>query len=124
MPAYTFPRAEKLKSKKQISYLFEHGHILKAYPLILRFAQVPRDEVSTKAAFTVSKRKVRSAVVRNLIKRRIRESYRLHKHEIPDHSGWTWNLMFVFTSNEPIPYAKIDKAMNKIIQKLQSIDTR
>jgi ribonuclease P protein component len=72
-------------------------------------------------AFTVSKRNFKRAVKRNLLKRRMREAYRLNKPafyaEIAAKNA-SIALMFVFVGKDIIEYATIEKAMISALKKV------
>ena len=76
----TFPKHQKLKSRKDIKALFEEGKTVTKYPVKLLW--LPLGQQETKAGFAVAKRNFKSAVTRNKIKRLMREAYRLQKQEI------------------------------------------
>jgi len=71
----TFPKAEHLKSQKQIEQLFQSGTVVKAFPIRAIFEYTDRQEGQAKiqAAVSVSKRNFKRAVDRNRIKRLMRE---------------------------------------------------
>ena len=64
-----------LKSEKKIELLFNEGSLIKKEGLLLKFYFFNDDLV--KYGVSVPKKKIKSAVKRNLIKRKIRESVRV-----------------------------------------------
>ncbi len=77
----TFPKEERLNSKKLIQELFEEGSSFYLYPFkLITLPNPDKDSKKHQILISVSKKKFSRAVDRNLIKRRIRESYRLNKH--------------------------------------------
>ncbi|MFW6246341.1 MAG: ribonuclease P protein component, partial [Tangfeifania sp.] len=77
---FTFQKKEKLCSKKQFDKLFADGSSFLVYPLKVVFIETELSgRYPAQAAFTVSKKLFKSAVKRNLLKRRMREAYRLNK---------------------------------------------
>lgn len=118
----SLPREQRLKSKRTITRLFEDGQSGFVYPV--RYVLL-RDEAQSGAEaavmVSVSKRNHRRANVRNLLKRRLRESYRLNKEELREcclSNGENISLGLLYTSNEILDYKIIDNAVKKIIQKL------
>ncbi len=82
---FSFNKLEKLKSKKDIDFLFEHGATVFSYPYKFYYSIKPNDDdnaICIKAGVAVSAKKFKQAVARNTIKRYLRELYRLHKPEL------------------------------------------
>jgi ribonuclease P protein component len=124
----TFDKAEKLCSRKIISALFESGNIFYTScfkvvwgksPLVLpRPAQV---------TFSVSKRGFRLAVTRNLIKRRMRETYRKNKALLYEHLiSINSQIAFVviLRGNSVPDYITIEKSMKEMINKLIALNIK
>lgn len=122
---FTFKKNERLKRKIFIDKLFQKGSAVKSFPL--RIIYLPFDYESfsndlylpktTQIAISVPKKRFKNATDRNLIKRRIRESYRINKHIL----NKPFAIAFVYMSNEKLTYQQIEKAMIKGFEKLDEI---
>jgi ribonuclease P protein component len=142
---FTFKKSERLNSKKVIEQLFdkkgrETSQSVFLYPFRVSYVyEVKSEEFNVESEFdnlstlnsqllthspqiliSVSKRFFKHAVDRNLIKRRTREAYRLNKHlllqkpssQIPAY------IAFVYIAKTIEDYAKIEKSMKAIFQKM------
>ena len=79
---YTFRKEERLCSRKYLDLLFKNGSSFLLYPFRVSylFVDEPAD-VKAQVVINVPKKRYKRAVDRNLLKRRIREAYRLNKEE-------------------------------------------
>lgn len=122
MEEFTLHKEERLCSQKTIEQLFTSGDSFLAYPLKVVFLRTKGDQPSpVQAAFTVSKRNFKRAVKRNILKRRMREAYRLNKAILYGQIGQKERavaLMFVFIGKDIAEYAMIEKAMILAFKKL------
>jgi ribonuclease P protein component len=116
----TFPKHQKLKSRKDIKALFEEGKIVTKYPVKLLW--LPLSQQDTRAGFAVAKRNFKSAVTRNKIKRLMREAYRLQKQEIQGRQK-TFTLLFLYIGKDVASFKAIDKAVVGALKKLPQIQT-
>ena len=124
----TFRKSERLCSKKAISELFEKGNSFYTFPLQVVWLECSQDlTFPAQVAFSVSKRLFRRAVKRNLIKRRLRESYRKNKHllyDILQKENRRINFIIIF-KGETIPdYSETEKMVVTSLNKLVSAITR
>jgi ribonuclease P protein component len=76
---HTFKKEERLCSIKLLDKLFHSGSSFLLYPFRFTWMSIDEQESPVKVVIQVSKRRYKRAVDRNLIKRRIRELYRIHK---------------------------------------------
>jgi ribonuclease P protein component len=112
-PRFSFMKQERLCSKKLIEKLFSEGSSFLIYPLKVVYRESGFSEpVAAKAAFAVSKKLHRKAVNRNLIKRRMREAYRLNKYllysdkDIPQVA-----VIFIYIGKEILDFQYFEKSM-------------
>ena len=120
---YTLSKAERLSWKRYIDLLFLRGQSFVAYPLRVVYLPV-EGTLSVPVSFLVSvpKKKFKRAVKRNLIKRQVREAYRVHKQELYDSlvlSGKQLLVAFIYLDKEIVSFPEIEKAMTKAIRLLQ-----
>lgn len=121
--SYTFGKKEKLCSRKIIDLLFSKGKGFVAYPLRVQMLPVhglPED-VPVQAMFSVSRKRFKRAVKRNLFKRRMREAYRLNKHylcHVVEQRELQLAVAFLYISSDEMDYHAIEKGMKKAIDKL------
>lgn len=123
MGSYSFPKSEKLKSRKSIDGLFEGGESRYVFPLRMMWKrEVHPDNVPIKAGFSVPKKIFKLAVSRNLLKRRMREAYRINSGILKLNNPTShFSLFFVYTSKEIIDYQHIEKAMKKCLEYLKNV---
>ena len=117
-----YSKNEKLKSKKAIDLLFSKGKSINAFPIrVIYTSKSKLDGIPVNAGMTVSKKNIKLAVNRNLIKRRIREAYRLNNNELKSHLkniDNELNIMFIYSSKEILPYALIESKIKVLLTRL------
>ncbi|MCM4167835.1 ribonuclease P protein component [Arenibacter sp. H213] len=118
---FTFPKKEKLKSKKLIEKLFAEGMTVTQYPIRLIYLKTTlEDDAKIKAGVTASKRNFKSAVKRNRIKRLMREGYRLNKHLICNNMESNFAFMFLYLGKEMPVQTKITDTMIRLLNKFKA----
>ena len=126
---FTYTTSERLKSEKKIAQLFKVGQSFPAYPLRLIYTITDSEtqtEFPIQVSFSVPKKKFKLAVDRNLVKRRLRESYRLNKNgvyakisaaENETQQFKNYSFMILYVAKEILSYVEIEKGMKKMLRK-------
>lgn len=70
----------------------------------------------TQFVITVPKRRLRHAVDRVAMRRRMREAYRLNRHLIPE--GTVMDIAFIYVGNGLTSYADAVKSLTKIMARV------
>ncbi|MEL7118995.1 MAG: ribonuclease P protein component [Bacteroidota bacterium] len=119
---FTFKSSERLKSRKVIERMFKEGNSFGQYPLRLVWLESEVQDAGVMVQFTVSvsKKKFPKAVQRNALKRKVKEAFRLNKHQLYEH----WNnekpqyaWMVIYVAKEFQDFQTVEKAMKKIIRR-------
>jgi ribonuclease P protein component len=117
-----FDKSERLCSTKIISALFESGNLFYTplFKVVWDFipAGIP---APAQVMFSVPKRGFRYAVTRNLIKRRLRESYRRNKkllYEYLSSENIQIAIIIIIKGNAVPDYKSVEKSIGEIIHKL------
>jgi ribonuclease P protein component len=114
----SIPKNEKLKSEKCITQLFNEGSAITVFPLRLVFLETTFEApVKVKVGVSVGKRKFKTAVDRNRIKRLIREAYRLNKGAYFNNITTQFAFMILYIGNEKPSYIQTETAMKQMLKK-------
>ena len=121
---FSFKKEERLNSKKKIKELFDKGSSFYLFPFkVIYLEQVPLDSGKSpchQIMISVPKRKFKKAVDRNLIKRRIREAYRLNKSIIrPDGVQKAYLIAYIYTTDKVLSQAAISKKLISVLGRLK-----
>jgi len=120
MGKLTFRKVERLTKEKSIQELFEKGSSFYLFPFKVFFLVNPDQEYPVhQLLFSVSKKNFKRAVDRNLIKRRMREAYRLQKDAIPGSPRLI--LGFIYTHKEILLFEEMKKKILLAFNKLSKI---
>ncbi len=115
---FTYPKAEKLKSKTTIDSLFSIGKSVSKYPLRLVFVPIElENNQKIKFGVSVSKKYFKKAVDRNYFKRVLRETYRLNKHLLLENLNQPYAIMFFYQTKERLSYQEIESKTIQLFQK-------
>ena len=114
----TYPKKEKLKSKKLIDQLFIESKSVSAFPLRLVYLETSFDEdVQIKTGISVSKRNFKTAVDRNHIKRLLREAYRLNKADYFNNITTQYAFMILYIGKDKPTFDQVETKMKRLFKK-------
>jgi ribonuclease P protein component len=117
MGKFTFRKEERLSKEKQIQELFDKGSSFYLFPFkVLFLPQADPASPVHQVLISVSKRNFKRAVDRNLIKRRMREAYRLQRQLLP--AAPRLSVAFIYTHKQPLLSAELQGKMRQTLVKL------
>lgn len=115
----TLGKDKRLKSHKRIERLFLSGNRIKSFPLSAVYFLDKEQSPQTQIAVSVPKRNFKKSVDRNLLKRRIREAFRINQQRLNPSCGL--DIIFIYFSREILDYSRIEKAVLELITSLNRI---
>ena len=123
MGKFTFKKEERLSKEKTIQELFDKGSSFYLYPFKVFFMQNPDAAFPLhQILISVSKKNFKKAVDRNLIKRRIREGYRLNKNLLADRNKLL--IAYIYSVKEILPSAQIHERLVKTFKRFDYVEKK
>lgn len=132
----TLRKGEKLRHRSLVDPLFREGQSLYEYPLRIAWRALSEEELdktfrdnvpdridSLQMLITVPKKKRRHAVDRVLMRRRIREAYRLNRLLLKeaverDPQLRTLSMAIIYLHDKNLPYSTIEQKLGLLFKKL------
>ena len=118
MSQFSFSKRERLSKKKDIEAVFATGKSFNLHPLRVLFTPHPDSSiVAHQVLFSVPARSFKRAVDRNLLKRRLREAYRLNKSKLT--STVKLNVAYIYIAKEILPFKAIEAKLVESFNRLK-----
>jgi ribonuclease P protein component len=118
---FTFRKEERLHKEKLIKELFETGSSFYFYPFKVLFKRNPEAEFPVhQVMVSVSRKNFKKAVDRNLIKRRVRESFRLNKNLLPLKPKLL--IAYIYTAKQILTFAQIQERLIKTLNRFDHVE--
>lgn len=120
---YSLPRNERLRSLKAIRRLFSEGQSGFVYPFryLSLEERIESEAGGLEVMFSVPKKFHKRANKRNLLKRRMREAFRLNCQELRDklrEQGVALDMAFVLSTKDVVSYKTIEYAIKRILEQV------
>ncbi|MGA1846114.1 ribonuclease P protein component [Deferribacter abyssi] len=110
---FTFKRYERLRKKKEFDNVFVNGQWIKGNLINVCYAL----STNRKVGFIVSKKISKKAVIRNKVKRRLREIFRLNKYILPNKV----HLVVIAKQGvEKVNFSELEYDVKQIFQKIHN----
>lgn len=124
-----FPKEERLKSLKKIQKVLREGKVVHFGTIKIFWMIIPTEQENSKyftprikAGFSVPKKKIKRAVERNQIRRKIKEIFRLNKEQfypiIPQKKQLL--LFIIYQNNKNLLYKEIETYFLSALNRIQN----
>ena len=118
MRKYSLPKYQRIKEKKVFEELAKSNNKVLVYPLLIKWLPTTdKSVVNFKVGFAVSKKRIRKAVERNKIRRRLREAFRLKKPMlIKNIGGRKFYILIIYMGGRLYSFNHLSSALDKAIE--------
>lgn len=113
---FSLPKKDILRSRNDIQAILESRDIAFRHPLKAVF-RTGTGTGSVRMMVSVPKRHFKRAVKRNLLKRRVREAFRLNRHLLGENAEA--DIFFVYLGKEIMDYAAIESSVKSLLGELR-----
>ena len=115
------PKTERLRSLGAVRRLFGEGIGGFVYPLRYIVITEQSTQPSVEVLFSVPKRYHKRANKRNLLRRRMKEAYRLNKDLLAaEERGVAVDIAIIYSSKELLPYKSVNNAISRILREISA----
>lgn len=113
--SFTLSKNERLRSKKVIKRLFSLKSSDFIFPFKFYYLANP-DLSSNQLLISIPKRAFKRSVDRHLLARRVKESYRLNKHQLS--SPIKYHIALIYVSKDILSFKDIEKKLYLTLQRI------
>jgi len=119
---YKLNKDEKLCSRTAVNLLFDEGKSLMAFPLRAAYRLRAHGEHPVQFLITIPKKRIHKAVERVTLRRRVREAYRLNRHEllttVLEQLDCGVDIAFIYLDKTPAPYSVIQERVISLLTRI------
>ncbi|KAF5032391.1 Ribonuclease P protein component [anaerobic digester metagenome] len=121
MKQFSLPRQERIKGTTLPSLLFHNGSVFNENPVLCRYIPTKAEHGGFQVLFSVPKKRLKRAVDRNRIRRRMREAWRLNAGPLRDKlcsESVLLQIGLYYQSGDILTFADIELKIKSIIHRL------
>ncbi|MDR2816790.1 MAG: ribonuclease P protein component [Proteiniphilum sp.] len=122
MKRFGFTKKERITGEKRIEALFAQGASFMSYPFRVVYLETAQNgAMPLSILISIPKKRIKSAVDRNRMKRLAREAYRLNKHLFlyrESAENGHLDVAFICVADKQCDYATVEKGMRKAMGEL------
>lgn len=119
---YKLHKDEKLCSRTAVERLFGEGKSLMAFPMRAAYRLRPPGKYPVQFLISIPKKRIRKAVQRVTLRRRVREVYRLNRRELLfpalEREGRGVDIAFVYLDSSVAPYDVIHERVISLLMRI------
>lgn len=119
---FKFPKKQKLCNETAIKKMFSNGKSFVVEPIRLVWkVEENTDKEAIKSIIVVPKKKLNLASARSIVRRRMKEAYRLNKIELEaslNSKNIQLNIAVIYQVEEILPYKVIEEKIKLILGRL------
>jgi ribonuclease P protein component len=126
MPCNGLPKEEILRTLGAIDALFARGRRVTAMPVRCAWRVLAPEEqcegAEVQVLFSVPKKFFKRANKRNLLRRRMKECYRVSKHSLVEQAstrGVRVHIALIYSTKDIADYNTINDAVNRILEQIR-----
>ena len=119
---FKFPKKQKLCNETAIKKMFSNGKSFVVEPIRLVWkVEENTDKEAIKSIIVVPKKKLNLASTRSIVRRRMKDAYRLNKIELEaslNSKNIQLNIAVIYQEEEILPYKVIEEKIKLILGRL------
>ena len=120
---FEFPKKQKLCNETAIKEMFSNGKSFVIHPIRLVWKEEGNsDTVAIKSIIVVPKKQLKLAADRNIVRRRMKEAYRLNKSAIESFlvdKNKQLNIAIIYQNEKILSYKVIEEKIKLILGRLR-----
>ena len=120
---FEFPKKQRLCNETLIKEMFSDGKSFATSTIrLVWFKDSKEDKIAIKSIIVVPKKKIKLAVKRNIVRRRMKEAYRMNKNileNILKINDLHLSIAIIYQKEKIVPYKTVSQEIKLILERLR-----